>query len=60
MALELTFDEMNDLLSKAGYAFTGFGEDIIYQFCFEHDPCTVDEVNKELVDRNYSPIGGRK
>lgn len=60
LALELNLDEINDLLFKAGYAFTGFGEDIIYQFCFECGPCTVDEVNKELVERNYSPIGGRK
>lgn len=60
IALQLNLSEMNDLLAKAGYAFTGFKVDIIYKFCFETGPHTLDELNEALVDYGFDPIGGRK
>ena len=59
-ALELNLDEAKDLLSCAGYSFTHVREDIVFEFCFEKGPYSIDEVNDALVKCRFNPIGGRK
>ena len=62
-ALELNLEEVQDLLSRAGYYFPvpTIKEDIIFQFCFEDEegPHTIDEVNEALCQFGFKPIGGR-
>ena len=61
-ALELNMEEAKEFLAAAGYAFPIITakEDIIYSFCFEHGPYTVDEVNEALCHFGFEAIGGRK
>ena len=59
IALKLKYKEAEDLLSSAGYCFSLSKEDVIFEFCFENGPCTIDEVNEVLVYFNLEPIGGR-
>lgn len=60
-ALELNMEEAKEFLAAAGYAFPIITakEDIIYSFCFEHGPYTVDEVNEALCHFGFKAIGGR-
>ena len=60
-ALELNMEEAKEFLAAAGYAFPIITakEDIIYTFCFEHGPYTVDEVNEALCYFGFKAIGGR-
>lgn len=59
-ALQLNLDEMNDLLSSAGYAFTNDKSDIICKGCIEIGNCNLDDLNGVLVQWGCKPLGGRK
>ena len=59
IALKLNLEEMEDLLSSAGYAFTNSESDIICRFWFEINSCTIDELNQVLVDYGCQPVGRR-
>lgn len=59
IALNLNFEEATDLLSSAGFSLYKEKADLIYRFCFENGPFTVDEVNEILVYFNCNTIGGR-
>lgn len=59
IALNLNFEEATDLLSSAGFSLYKEKADLIYRFCFENGPFTVDEVNEALVYFGCKAIGGR-
>lgn len=52
VALKLSLNEAEDLLSRAGFAFSPTNTtDIIYKFCIEnkiYDLCVIDELNYEV------------
>ena len=61
LALKLNADDAKDLLSSAGFSLSRFIKpDLIYAFCFQNGPFSVDEVNEILVDYHFKPIGGRQ
>lgn len=57
-ALSLNLDEAEDLLSSAGFSLYKDKEDLIYRFCFENGPFTLDEVNEALVYFKCKALGG--
>lgn len=59
IALNLNCEEATDLLSSAGFSLYKKKADLIYRFCFENGPFTVDEVNEALVYFGCKAIGGR-
>lgn len=58
-ALQLDINQATDLLSSAGFSLYKEKVDLIYRFCFENGPYTLDEVNEILVYFNCKTIGGR-
>lgn len=59
LALELSIDEMNDLLASNNMAFNfGNKTDFIVKTCFEQKIYSIDDVNELLVHFNQKTIGG--
>lgn len=59
IALNLNIEEATDLLGSAGFSLYKEKSDLIYRFCFENGPYTIDEVNEALVYFGCKAIGGR-
>lgn len=58
IALELSLDETNELLSKAGYALSRSNYfDIIIRYCIEHKIYNIHDVNIILYDEDQMTLG---
>ena len=58
LALELPMDEMNELLNKAGYAFTNSSKlDLIVEYCIEHRLYDINQINKVLYSFDQELLG---
>lgn len=61
MALELTEDEFEDLLKRAGFALSDCSkEDVIVNYFIEHRQYDVATINEVLVYYGFPPLGERK
>ena len=58
LALELPYEEMNELLNKAGYAFTKSSKfDLIIEYCIKHELYNVLEINDILFAFDQELLG---
>lgn len=58
--MELTLDEAEDLLKRAGYSLSDYNKgDVIIKFCFENKIHDLFEVNEALDHCGYMPLGYR-